>query len=116
MLWQTHLYIITAILNYIQYGPEETLVRLGEHSDNISELVHGAIDNNMHLSQESLEKGFISKKWQQAQTLWALRSGKTAMKKIDYWGRDLVTALQTYTYETWKHRNGLLHGDTPQEK
>ena len=32
-----------------------------------------------------------------------------------YWGRDLVIAIQTFTYEVWKMRNEVLHGKDAKE-
>ena len=35
---------------------------------------------------------------------------KGKQKKKQLWGRDVVIALQNYTYKIWKARNEILHG------
>ena len=96
---------------YLKQGLEQVLALQDDQSqDKITEYVHKAIEENMHLSQYSLEKGFICQNWCNAQNKWKhTQAGKTT-KKYQTWGKDLVVALQTYTYEVWKARNEMLHG------
>ena len=115
-LRNTHPQIINAIIKYLSDGPEETLFSLGEPQDNISHLIKEAMEENIHLSQSSFEKGFISKNWARAQEAWVLSNNVNNGYKQQYWGRDLVIEIQTYTYELWKARNEIMHGNSAVEQ
>ena len=58
----THPYIIKTLIAYIQYSPEETLRQLGQVTDRITSKAQESVKENMHLSKEVLENGFVSKK------------------------------------------------------
>ena len=115
-LRNTHPQITNAIILYLTKGPEETLYTLGEPTDVISKLIIEAVEENFHLNQASLEKGFTSKKWHIAQQEWARIINSDKGYKQKYWGRDLIIELQTYSYELWKTRNEILHGNTVAEQ
>ena len=53
-------YTITVLVRYLKQGQETTLQSLEESKDNIMQYVHLAVEENSHLNQYSLEKGFIS--------------------------------------------------------
>ena len=114
LIRNTHPYIINTIMQYLQYGTEETLLRMGDPVDHISKKTREAVEENMHLSKESFEKGFISTKWQEAQNQWS-RTMAGPKKRQQQWGRDLVIGLQTYTYDVWKTCNKKLHGSNSVE-
>ena len=111
----THPCIVNAIAQYVTEGPEATLRTLQDTTDQVSGYVKRAVEENMHLSQFSLEKGFISSNWIKAQEVWAYSSTPTKRYKQQNWGRDLVMGLQQYTYEIWKARNSVVHGSNIME-
>ena len=115
-LRNTHPLIINTIIKHLTIGPEDTAKTLDESEDKISKLVKDAVEENMHLSQHSFEKGFISEKWYTAQQEWARRNNANKEYKQKHWRRDIVIEIQTYTYELWKARNEILHGNTTAEK
>ena len=43
---------------------------MNPNKDAVKRLVHTTIEENMHLSEQSLEKGFLSIHWKKAQDLW----------------------------------------------
>ena len=107
---ETHPYIIRAIMLCLQQGVEKALAVMGEPSDEISKITQEAMEENMHLSENLLEKGFVSKKWKEAQRIWSRSIAGSKKRRQQQWGRDLVIGLQTYTYDVWKVRNEKLHG------
>ena len=96
-------------------GGETTLIDMKDSNNPIVSTLYDAVEENTHLQQYSFEKGFHSKKWNQAQQIWAESLPKKEKYKHTHWGRDFVIAIQQYTYEVWKGRNEILHGSTPTE-
>ena len=111
----THPYLIASTIKYLDKGAETTLAEMEEHEDAISKTISDAVEENMHLSEYSFEKGFVSTKWNTAQSMWTKSTGTNNKKKQKQWGRDFIVCLQTYTYDIWKLRNDRLHGKTAKE-
>ena len=111
---ESHPYIISTLMRYLK-GENETTTNETSDDEKTIKYVHLAIEENLHLGQSSLEKGFTSKYWEKAQREWIKsHQGCKKYKQIN-WGRDLVIALQTYTFDMWKIRNEILHGNTKEE-
>ena len=68
----THPFIISTIQRYLTTDMQYTQEYDKQNNDKISALVQEAWGENMHLGQQSLEKGFTSKKWFEAQKLWVV--------------------------------------------
>ena len=93
----THPLIKTTMIQMLTQSPENILQSMGEASDDISKMVITAIEENMHLSEFSFQKGFLSNKWHEAQTLWARSLGTNKSKTQQHWGRDAIVCIQSYT-------------------
>ena len=84
---------------------------MDEPSDKLMEYVKQAVEENLHLGYNSFEKGFLSQKWMRAQKEWI----SLCSSKRNQWGREIVTAVQSYSYKIWKARNKALHGSNKTE-
>ena len=111
----THPLIANCLAMVIEKGPEATIRYIEESNDNIATEVKLAVEENMHLSQFSLEKGFLSIHWGIAQTIWIQACGGTKVKQQQHWCRDVIMYIQGYSYEIWKARNEVLHGASEKE-
>ena len=96
-------------------GEERAKDKIKQEREKIATLTVEAIKENQHLSQSSFAKGFHSKKWQEAQREWIRRLPKSKRNTIEKWSRDLIIATHTYSYEMWKSRNAVAHGENQQE-
>ena len=112
---ETHPLLVITIRKYLKDGPEAALRNLEDKgNDPIVGKIKDAVEENLHLSQKSFDKGFTSKKWAEAQECWVTNQ-RGKKKKYQQWDRDLIIALQSYTYEMWKARNEILHGSNHKE-
>ena len=110
---ESYPFIISMLLKYLK-GKIEYMDDV-EDNDNIVKTVQLAMEENMHLGQYSLEKGFLSKDWEYVQREWNKhQQGQTKYKQAN-WGRDLVVAIHNYTFKVWKICNDTLHGSTKEE-
>ena len=76
----THPMIINMIVMYFTKEPEETLEYIDNPTDAISVSVKALVQEIMHLSQLSFQKGFLSTKWHTAQKQWAMSMGKVTQR------------------------------------
>ena len=83
-------------------------------NSNMDKYIQEAITEQDLIGQNALEKGFLSKQWIQAQDEWeSTQQGKKKYSKR--WNKEVVTLLQTYTYQLWKTRNEFIHGKHSEE-
>ena len=69
------------------------------------------IRSQQKVGRNSLVKGYITKDWERTQTLWEQQTTTTAATKKE-WSKELIIALHTFTYGTWKLQNEYEHGNS----
>ena len=106
---QTHPGIKTSMIHILNQEWTNITSLEGHMNSGDERLLKEAILSQLKLGQHSLEKGFLCYEWEKVQYEWMTL--KNLHHKDRYqWSCKVITALQTYTLNVWKHRNTFIHG------
>ena len=75
------------------------------------QLIEMAINEQKKIGEDMIGRGFLSKRWKQAQQQWENQQNNWN----DEWEVKLVQSLLEYSYSLWKKRNEHLHGKSLKE-
>ena len=109
---QTYPGIISTIISLLNTDITTTIITLPTPSSPSDSLIQQALDEQLLIEENQLEKGFCSKTWIKAQRSWEASCG---IHSNNQWGTLLCTTLQQYTYSIWKQRNEFIHGKQQKE-
>ena len=88
-------------------GYDEEWIQTITTGKNLDEHLLNAIEAQQKLGEHSLAKEYLSVKCEPIQKQWEMQfSQKGAM----LWKKEVICAIHTFTYGTWKLRNEFEHG------
>ena len=100
--------IITTMLKILNEGFNDDWIETIQTTNPADLLLIEAIKRQKEIGDDGLAKGYITTVWERIQILWE-RQVSTQQGKKD-WQKEVIIALHSYSYGTWKIRNEHEHG------
>jgi hypothetical protein len=80
-------------------------------------IINQALQDQCNIGWDLLLRGFPAKRWTIAQDRHYASTPHNIEKTSGLlWGSTFISSLLEFFFLTWKHRNGVLHGNTPEEQ
>ena len=111
----------TNIMQWIKKAPLET-INLPTHPKPYDHTLQGAVIEQTSIGWEHILKGWMSKKWAQAQGAYYKERSETDTKiNLKYhnaltWSKMVIRGLQEIAFDTWKFRNKDIYGHDKKEE
>ena len=109
----TYAGITSTVMRILRKGILHTLQEFPHITSQSDKFIQEALTEQLALGEGSLEMGYISTKWKQAQDAHIQQEDKSYY--TDRWSVQFTKALLNYTYNVWKRRNEYTHGNTIKE-
>ena len=104
--------IIAMFTKALKYGWEGEWMTNVESDTLIGIQLAEAVQEQSLLTKERFVQGFVTAHWRNVQDLW---EQSTNTQKVNDWGKEILTALHSFTIEIWKEQNEVEHGITKEE-
>ena len=111
---QTYPGIIISLKKLLLNGSDDKWWEEMTTSTPVDKLLKETIEQQHALGARSLPKGYLVDGWGRTQKQWEIISNLPQSKYS--WGKETVTSIHTYVYESWKLRNDIIHGKSEKSR